>query len=103
MGSIRCLVTGPPVAFGQQATGVLQLGRLDGAEVGVEGGGAAGVAALGTVFFAALDGPAARASSLRAFGDAFGAVLLVEIALYLVAAGPMLMLPRTTAVPSGRP
>ena len=60
-------------------------------------GAAAGVAVLGTVFFTALDSPSAGASRLHLFGTAFTAVLPIEIALYLLAAALMLLLPRTAA------
>jgi predicted MFS family arabinose efflux permease len=60
-------------------------------------GGAAGVAALGTLFFTALDSHAADVAQLPGFSDAFAAVLPVEIALYLLAAALMLLLPRATA------
>lgn len=55
-------------------------------------GGAAGVAALGTLFFTTLDD---HAAPLQGFGDAFAAVLPVGIVLYLLAAALMLLLPRT--------
>ncbi len=63
-------------------------------------GGAAGIAALGTVFFSALDVPVAGASQLEVLSSAFAAVIPVEIALYVVAAVLMLLLPRTTAAPT---
>lgn len=62
-------------------------------------GGAAGVAVLGTIFFTALDHPDAGGSQLHVFGNAFAVVLPVEIALYLVAAALMLLLPRAAAAP----
>lgn len=59
-------------------------------------GGAAGIAALGTLFFARVDaGATAAGAPLAVFGDAFAAVLPWEVALYLLAAGLMLLLPRT--------
>lgn len=60
-------------------------------------GGAAGIAVLGTVFFASLDDTLGTASPLQAYGDAFALVLPLEMALYLVAAAVMLALPRTAA------
>ncbi|HUR04084.1 MAG TPA: MFS transporter [Nonomuraea sp.] len=60
-------------------------------------GGAAGIAALGSIFFAAVDSPVAGASQLDVFGNAFAAVIPVEIAFYLLAAVLMLLLPRTAA------
>lgn len=63
-------------------------------------GGAAGIAALGTLFFTVLDSPATSASPLAAAGGAFSAVLTVEVGLYLLAAGLMLLLPRTAGTPS---
>jgi MFS family permease len=63
-------------------------------------GGAAGIAALGTMFFSALSTPADGASQLEAHSEAFEAVIPVEIALYLLAAALMLLLPRTTAAPA---
>ncbi|MCW2914037.1 MAG: putative transporter [Actinomycetia bacterium] len=60
-------------------------------------GGAAGIAALGSIFFAAVDSPVAGASQLDVFGNAFAAVIPVEIAFYLLAAVLMLPLPRTAA------
>lgn len=60
-------------------------------------GGAAGIAALGSIFFAAVDSPVAGASQLAVFGNAFAAVIPVEIAFYLLAAALMLLLPRTAA------
>lgn len=58
-------------------------------------GGAVGIAVLGTVFFAALDTPAG-ASRIQVYGHAFARVLPAEAALYLLTAGLMLLLPRTT-------
>jgi EmrB/QacA subfamily drug resistance transporter len=67
-------------------------------------GGAAGIAALGAIFFTALDSPADGASRLDVFGAAFAAVLPFEVALYLLAAVLMLLLPRTAgAVNSASP
>jgi len=63
-------------------------------------GAAAGVAVLGTVFFTALDSPPAGTSPLHVFGSAFAAVLPVEIALYLLAAALMLLLPRAASAHS---
>lgn len=60
-------------------------------------GGAAGIAVLGTVFFAALDRSLGDSPPLHAFSSAFEMVLLVEVALYVVAAGLMLLLPKTSA------
>ncbi|GAA0955437.1 MFS transporter [Actinocorallia libanotica] len=62
-------------------------------------GGAAGVAALGTLFFASLDDHTAEAAGPRGFGDAFASVLPAGIVLYLLAAALMLLLPRTAATP----
>lgn len=66
----------------------------------VQIGGAAGIAALGTLFFAVLNDPAPGASQLEIASGAFAAVLPVEFALYLLAAVLMLLLP-ATAAPSG--
>ncbi len=60
-------------------------------------GGAAGIAVLGTVFFAALDRNLSAAPPLQAYSDAFALVLPLEMALYLLAAAAMLALPRTAA------
>ncbi|HEY0690158.1 MAG TPA: MFS transporter [Kribbella sp.] len=60
-------------------------------------GGAAGIAVLGTIFFAALDSPADGSSRLSVFGNAFAAVIPVEITLYLLAAALMLLLPKAAA------
>ncbi|WP_345576251.1 MFS transporter [Nonomuraea rosea] len=57
-------------------------------------GGAAGVAALGTLFFTASDSHAGDVARLQGFSDAFTAVLPVGIVLYLLAAALMLLLPR---------
>lgn len=60
-------------------------------------GGAAGVAALGTLFFTQL----ARADGAGpgvAYADAFAAVLPLQVGLYLVAAALMTTLPAATAV-----
>jgi EmrB/QacA subfamily drug resistance transporter len=57
-------------------------------------GGAAGVAALGTLFFTASDSHADDVTRLQGFSDAFAAVLPVGIVLYLLAAALMLLLPR---------
>ncbi|MFD1535248.1 MFS transporter [Pseudonocardia aurantiaca] len=62
-------------------------------------GGAAGIAVLGTIFFAALDSPTGGASPLHVFGNAFVAVIPLEIVLYLLAAALMLLLPRSGAAP----
>lgn len=59
-------------------------------------GGAAGIAVLGTVFFAAAD----RGDSpdrIQVFSDALGAVLPWQVLLYLAAAALMLLLPRVAA------
>jgi EmrB/QacA subfamily drug resistance transporter len=58
-------------------------------------GGATGIAALGTVFFTALD--AGKAGPLGTYGDAFASVLLAEVALYGLAAALMLLLPKAAA------
>ena len=68
----------------------------------VQVGGAAGVAVLGSVFFAALYATAGGAPTLEAHARAFAAVLPAGVALYLLAAGLMLLLPRTTASPDAR-
>lgn len=60
-------------------------------------GGAAGIAVLGTVFFAAVDRNLGASSPLRAYSDAFALVLPLEMAMYLLAAVAMLALPRTAA------
>lgn len=60
-------------------------------------GGAAGIAVLGTVFFAALDRNLGATPPLQAYSDAFALVLPLEMALYLLAAAAMLALPRTSA------
>lgn len=60
-------------------------------------GAAAGIAVLGTVFFTGLDSPPAGASRVGMFSDAFTTVLLVEIALYLLTAALMLLLPKAAA------
>lgn len=60
-------------------------------------GGAAGIAVLGTLFFAVLERRTGAASPLQAYSDAFAAVLPLEVVMYLVAALAMLALPRTTA------
>jgi predicted MFS family arabinose efflux permease len=60
-------------------------------------GGAAGIAVLGTIFFAALQSPADDNSRLIVFGNAFAAVIPVEIALYLLGAALMLLLPKAAA------
>lgn len=64
-------------------------------------GGAAGIAVLGTIFFAALDTDPGTVSSLQAYSDAFARVLPLEMVLYLVAAAVMLALPRTAAAHPG--
>ncbi|MBC7631053.1 MFS transporter [Aeromicrobium sp.] len=64
-------------------------------------GAAAGIAVLGTIFFAALDNPGAGSSRLGVFGDAFAAVILVEIGLYVLAAMLMLLLPKAAAAEPG--
>ncbi len=56
-------------------------------------GGAAGVAVLGTVFFATLD-DARDAVTAQPFGDALAAVMVWQVALYLLAAALMVLLPR---------
>jgi hypothetical protein len=60
-------------------------------------GGAAGIAVLGTIFLAVLDSPADGNSRLSVFGNAFAAVIPVEITLYLLAAALMLLLPKAAA------
>lgn len=62
-------------------------------------GGAAGIAVIATVFFAAVDGASAT-TPLGVYGDAFAAILPIEAALYVVAAALMLALPRTAAAHS---
>ncbi|MFD0887342.1 MFS transporter [Streptosporangium algeriense] len=59
-------------------------------------GGAVGVAVLGTVFFTSVTGSATGAPGPPDYGHAFGIVLVVSAALYLVTALVMLALPRTT-------
>ena len=59
-------------------------------------GGAAGVAVLGTVFFAALD-PATAGGAPPSFAHALAQVLPWQVAAYVVAAAAMLALPRTAA------
>lgn len=63
-------------------------------------GGAVGIAALGTVFFAAVTDSAAGAPALADYGRALATVLLISAALYVVSAFVMLALPKTTADPS---
>ncbi|MEO7587051.1 MAG: MFS transporter [Arachnia sp.] len=62
-------------------------------------GGAVGIAVLGTIFFTKL--ASGEGSRLQVHGDAFSLVLLVEVALYVVAAALMLLLPRTAAAYEG--
>lgn len=61
-------------------------------------GTAAGVAVLGVVFFADLDGALADGTTrLTAYADAFAAILPWQIAFYVVAAGLMMLLPKRAA------
>ncbi len=56
-------------------------------------GGAAGIAVLGTVFFSTLD-RAQNAATTRPFGEALASVMVWQVALYVLAAALMLVLPR---------
>ncbi len=60
-------------------------------------GSAAGIAVLGTIFFVILDAPASSASRMQVYGNAFSTILLVEIALYVITAALMLLLPGRAA------
>ncbi|TMR34945.1 MFS transporter [Actinomadura geliboluensis] len=60
-------------------------------------GGAAGIAALGTVFFTTATGSATGAPGRADYGDALGIVLVISAVLYAVAALVMLALPKNTA------
>ncbi len=63
-------------------------------------GGAAGIAALGVVFFGALErSVAGGATPLVAYGDAFASILPWQIACYVAAATLMLLLPKRAAPP----
>lgn len=61
-------------------------------------GGAAGIAVLGTVFFAALAQPGSpSAAGLPAYGQALATVMPWQVGAYVVAAALMLLLPRAAA------
>ncbi|MEU5863295.1 hypothetical protein ABZ815_19150 [Nonomuraea sp. NPDC047529] len=57
-------------------------------------GGAVGIAVLGTIFFASVTGSATGAPALPDYSHAFGIVLVVSAALYLITALVMLALPK---------
>ncbi len=61
-------------------------------------GGAAGVAVLGTVFLARLD-DAQDAAAAQPFAEALAAVLLWQVALYVLVAALVLLLPRAAVPP----
>ena len=63
-------------------------------------GGAVGIAALGTLFFSTLDNAPDGASQLQVLSDAFETVIPAGVVLYVLSAGLMLLLPRTTAAPA---
>jgi EmrB/QacA subfamily drug resistance transporter len=89
-----------PVLVGVVLAGVP--GRNAGAAGGVlstvnQIGGAIGIAALGTIFFTTAAGAGSGAPALTAYSDALSIVLLVSVALYVVTALVMLLLPRTAA------
>ncbi|MEV4394992.1 MFS transporter [Nonomuraea sp. NPDC049607] len=74
-------------------------GRNAGAAGGVlstvnQVGGAVGIAVLGTIFFASVTGSATGAPALPDYSHAFGIVLVVSAALYLITALVMLALPK---------
>ncbi|MFI6180253.1 MFS transporter [Nonomuraea sp. NPDC051191] len=74
-------------------------GRAAGAAGGVlstvnQVGGAVGIAVLGTIFFASVTGSATGAPALPDYSHAFGIVLVVSAALYLITALVMLALPK---------
>lgn len=74
-------------------------GRNAGAAGGVlstvtQVGGVLGIAALATTFFALANGSAQGGPvTLEHYGPAFGVVLVISAALYVAAAGAMLLLP----------
>lgn len=90
---VNVILAGVPVQDAGAAGGVLSTVN--------QVGGAAGIAVLGTVFFTVLDNtngdPAGQSTALHSFSEAFASVLPIGVALYVLAALLMLLLPRTAA------
>lgn len=91
---LNVVLAGVPAKDAGAASGVLTtVGQV---------GGAAGVAVLGVVFFAALGTSSTDgATALIAYADALTSILPWQVACYVVAAGLMLFLPRRAASPDG--